>query len=393
MDGNIRFDAVRLKAELTPEGYLRDSPIVARSGVQEYRRADGGIRREYRPPEVVFDAATLANLAGIPIIDTHVGMMSAANVRKHAIGTVLSQGRQDGENMVADIVIHDPTPVTRHGRKELSLAYTVRCDETPGTTPEGTPYDAKVTAITGFNHLAIVERGRAGVARLRLDSDDAVSTDIMNVEIVDREDTEDMSVQNTNGQAPQNNAPAPRPMVSIRVDGLDYPAAPEVERAYARLNEQLTAANKRADTAEAERDSLRTQVTQHEANVAQVRADTAAQIRTRITLEATAKDHGVEVRSDDSDRAIRENVIRKIDGDAQARFDGKSDDYVSALFDSAITRHSQNKRQNDANRAAVNGAGQVVVAPRADGATAIPAVPVINSARVARDLMMRRGRL
>ena len=399
MPDHVRFDAVKFRAEITEDGYLRDSPVIARSGIQEYRMADGKVRREYRPPEVVFDAEALARIAGIPIIDTHIGMMNAANVRKHAIGTVLSQGRQDSENsqnMVADIIIHDPSPVTKHNRKELSLAYMVRTDETPGTTPEGEPFDAKVVAITRFNHLAIVERGRAGVARLRLDSEDAVSTEIGDIEIIDHEDEGEMSGQNNGGNAPQNvPANGGRGMVQVRVDGgLEYPAAPEVNHFITKLQDQVTTEKRRADTLEAERDSLKTQAAQHAAQIDQVRADTANQVRTRIQLEATAKDHGVDVRADDSDRAIRENVIRKIDAEPGLRFDGKSDDYVSALFDNAIKSASDRKRQNEANRAAANGAGQVTI-PRADGVTVAAMVrnAPLSSAKAAREAMLRRGRL
>lgn len=395
MDGNIRYDSVRLRAEMTPEGYLRDSPIVARSGVQIYRRADGGIRREYRPADVVFEPAAMSALAGIPIIDTHVGIMSAANVRQHAIGTVLSSGRKDGDHMVADIVIHDPTPVTKHNRKELSLCYNVRCDENPGETPEGEPYDAKVVAVTSYNHLALVERGRAGVARLRLDSDDAaVSDDIKDLELYRHEDNTDMS--GTNQQPVQAPATVHRPMISVRIDGIEYPAAPEIERHLARLNGDMTAAQKRADTAEAERDALKADVAKHEAALAQVRSDTAVQVRARIALENVAKDQGVDVRADDTDRAIRENIIRKVNGSASARFDDKSDDYVVALYDGALERAGKDKRQNDANRMAVNGvagAGALGVVNRADAAVAAAGAPRITSAAAARAEMARRRTL
>lgn len=297
--------------------------------------------------------------------------------------------------MVADIVIHDPTPVTKHNRKELSLCYNVRCDENPGETPEGEPYDAKVVAVTSYNHLALVERGRAGVARLRLDSDDAaVSDDIKDLELYRHEDNTDMS--GTNQQPVQAPATVHRPMISVRIDGIEYPAAPEIERHLARLNGDMTAAQKRADTAEAERDALKADVAKHEAALAQVRSDTAVQVRARIALENVAKDQGVDVRADDTDRAIRENIIRKVNGSASARFDDKSDDYVVALYDGALERAGKDKRQNDANRMAVNGvagAGALGVVNRADAAVAAAGAPRITSAAAARAEMARRRTL
>lgn len=46
-------------------------------------------------------------------------------------------------------------------QRELSAGYRYRADMTPGTTPEGEPYDGVMREITG-NHVAIVREGRAG---------------------------------------------------------------------------------------------------------------------------------------------------------------------------------------------------------------------------------------
>ncbi len=375
---SIRYDAVPLRATMTPEGYLKDSPVIGRSGVQEYKRADGSIRREYRPPDVVFSAEALAGVHGIPIIDQHVGLMTAANVRQHSIGTVLSAGRQDGNTLVADIVIHDPTPVTKFGRKELSLAYAVRTDETPGNTPEGEPYDARIEAITRYDHLAIVAKGRAGVARLRMDSDDAEATDLPPLADIPADKDKPIMAN----EAPPANAPK---LVVVRVDGIEYSAVPEVERALNRLNADLAAAKLRADAAEAARDTLQGTIDKHAAEIEQVRSDAAGTVRARLELEGVAKTHSVEVRMDDSDRVIREKVIRKLQSDENLKFDGKSDDYVGFAFDAAVEQAAKASKTKQENRAAVNGAGQVA-AVRADAA----GKPVINSAAAARAVMERR---
>lgn len=376
---SIRYDAVPLRAVMTPEGYLKDSPVIGRSGVQEYKRADGSIRREYRPPDVVFSAEALAGVHGIPIIDQHVGLMTAANVRQHSIGTVLSVGRQDGQTLVADIVIHDPTPVTKFGRKELSLAYAVRTDETPGQTPEGEPYDARIEAITRYDHLAIVAKGRAGVARLRMDSDDAESTELP--ALAEFPTDKDKPIMAT--EAP---TPAAQKLVVVRVDGIEYSAVPEVERALTRLNAEVAAAKLRADAAEAARDTLQGTIVSHAAQLEQVRSDAAGTVRARLELEGVAKAHNVEVRMDDSDRVIREKVIRKLQSDDMLKFDGKSDDYVGFAFDAAVDQAAKAIKTKEQNRVAVNGAGPVQ-AIRAD---AVSGKQVINSAAAARAVMERR---
>nr|WP_255568571.1 DUF2213 domain-containing protein [Neoroseomonas alba] len=168
-----RFDFISLEsAQVTPEGWIMDSPIVSRTGVFEYPRGDGTVRREYRPPEEVFAAATLSSMRGAPVTDGHRGRVTKDAHTSAIIGTVMSEGRRDGDTVVAEVVIHAPN---RMGTKrELSLGYAVEMDMTPGVTPDGQPYDAIQRNIR-INHLAVVERGRAGIARLRLDGGDAQS--------------------------------------------------------------------------------------------------------------------------------------------------------------------------------------------------------------------------
>ncbi len=203
----MRYDRAPLKATRTDEGYLVDTPVLTRTGVFEYRDGAGRVRREYRPPEEVFNADSLASLRGKPITDGHPGKVNAQNVRQHMIGTALSAGRQDGQNMVGDIQIFDTGPVDA-GNKELSLGYELELDETPGVSPQGEPYDIVQRHIR-YNHLAVVKRGRAGNARLNLDAADAVTK---------TDEEHDMST------------------VKIRLDnGLSYDAAPEVEQEINRL--------------------------------------------------------------------------------------------------------------------------------------------------------------
>ena len=54
-----RFDNVAFKATKTDEGFIRDTPIVGRTGILVYRNADGTERREYRPPEEAHSLVSL----------------------------------------------------------------------------------------------------------------------------------------------------------------------------------------------------------------------------------------------------------------------------------------------------------------------------------------------
>lgn len=167
-----RYDSIPLgETYFTPEGYLIDHPILTRVGIFEYKNPDGSIRRELRLPEEVFAPESLASYKGKPVILTHeAGMIDSDNVQQEQIGTILSEGMQDGDNVRAQIIIHDARKLD-YGLRELSLGYGLDLEEVPGEW-QGQPYDAIQRNIR-VNHLALVEKARAGdSARLNIDGED-----------------------------------------------------------------------------------------------------------------------------------------------------------------------------------------------------------------------------
>ena len=167
-----RYDSIPLgETYFTPEGYLIDHPILTRVGIFEYKNPDGSIRRELRLPEEVFAPESLASYKGKPVILTHeAGMIDSDNVQQEQIGTILSEGMQDGDNVRAQIIIHDARKLD-YGLRELSLGYSLDLEEVPGEW-QGQPYDAIQRNIR-VNHLALVEKARAGdSARLNIDGED-----------------------------------------------------------------------------------------------------------------------------------------------------------------------------------------------------------------------------
>lgn len=148
-----------------------DHPILTRVGIFEYKNPDGSIRRELRLPEEVFAPESLASYKGKPVILTHeAGVIDSDNVQQEQIGTILSEGTQDGDNVRAQIIIHDARKLD-YGLRELSLGYSLDLEETPGEW-QGQPYDVIQRNIR-VNHLALVEKARAGdSARLNIDGED-----------------------------------------------------------------------------------------------------------------------------------------------------------------------------------------------------------------------------
>ena len=171
-----RRDCIRLDVNdrtfFTEEGYLVDHPIVTSCGIFEYINPDGSIRRELRLPENVFSETSLKTYKGKPIIITHdAGVVNKGNVDREQVGTILSEGYRDKEDVRAEIIIHNTDAMKQRGFKELSLGYNLDLIEQPGTW-NGEPYDAIQTNIV-INHLALVASARAGEqARLNIDSSD-----------------------------------------------------------------------------------------------------------------------------------------------------------------------------------------------------------------------------
>ena len=168
-----RFDSVPMpRAYFTPEGFLKDKPVLTSVGIFEYLNPDGSMRRELRLPEEVFAPESLSSFKGKPVVITHdAGLIDKDNVADNQIGTILSEGERRGDDVVAEIIIHDTDSMKDSGFKELSLGYNLDLDETPGEW-HGQHYDAKQKNIR-INHLALVREARAGEqARLNLDSRD-----------------------------------------------------------------------------------------------------------------------------------------------------------------------------------------------------------------------------
>ena len=165
----VRFDSMPMpRAYFTPEGYLKDRPILTSCGIFEYSD-NGSVRRELRLPEDVFSPESLKSYKGAPVVITHdAGLIDKDNVAENQIGTILSEGERSGDDVKAEIIIHDTDAMKSAGLKELSLGYNLDLDETPGVW-NGQRYDAVQKNIR-INHLALVREARAGEqARLNLD--------------------------------------------------------------------------------------------------------------------------------------------------------------------------------------------------------------------------------
>lgn len=162
-------DAIIDGTRRTKDGYLVAAVKCARTGIQIYLgdelgKPDIGSVRVYRPEEEVFSNDSLATYAGKPCTDNHPNeAVTSENWKDYSVGSIHEGVLREGEFVRIPITLMDKSTVDKvdNGKKEISMGYTMNLDWTPGITPQGEPYDAIQRNIR-INHLAIVDKGRAG---------------------------------------------------------------------------------------------------------------------------------------------------------------------------------------------------------------------------------------
>ncbi len=166
----------------TGEGFLicRNVP-VARTGTQEYLGREIGLTGAdadrvitvCRSSDEVFAQEALASFEGKPVTNDHPpDLIGPEDVNLYEMGHAQNVRRGSGERedyMVADLHIHarELIDAIQAGKREISCGY--ECEYTDNG--DGT-YSQK--RIRG-NHIAVVDRGRAGKLAAILDSNKAVA--------------------------------------------------------------------------------------------------------------------------------------------------------------------------------------------------------------------------
>lgn len=160
--------------EYTDEGFLQVPARISRTGIQDYLAIEMGLSdrdpkdiiKVYRPEEEVFNDKSLSSFANKPVTNNHPPeLVNAKNAKHYTVGMSGPKITQDGMFAKAILHITDAESIEQieSGKVELSNGYTADIEWVSGVTPEGENYDAVQRNIRG-NHIAIVERGRAGSA-------------------------------------------------------------------------------------------------------------------------------------------------------------------------------------------------------------------------------------
>lgn len=325
-----RFDTATFKATVDENGFLVDTPVVARLGVQVYYMEDGTEIREFRPAEEVFKEESLASYQGKPMTLNHV-FVNSDNAKEVVVGSVTGKAEALGSTVIAPIVVYSQQAIdeARAGNaKELSVGYSAYLDETPGWgNPATGEYVLKSDAQESdvptdwqefdaiqrdirVNHLAMVFKGRAGVAKLNMDGQ--------------QENPYTDSVDSTKEDVKE--------MVKIKLDGAtEFEIAPEVAAHIESIKKDSADMKAKADAMEAERDSMKAKVDAMPAEIEKAVKAAKADADELAKLVAVAAEVGVKADGMDA-KAIKVAYVKQVSGLDVAE---KSDAYIDAAFDIA----------------------------------------------------------
>jgi len=317
---------INTKREYTDEGFLKVPARISRTGIQNYLASEMGLEdrnpndiiKVFRPEEEVFSDDSLNSFTNKPITDDHPSeLVTVKNAKNLAVGHAGHEVVRDGDFASTFLYIHDACAIKKveSGKVELSNGYVADIEWVSGVAPSGETYDAIQRNIRG-NHIALVERGRAGSACRVADN------------------------------LPQK---GDKPMAKITIDGVDFEVEGQVAQAVGKLQAKLTDAenetSKKEDEAkkkedefelakkkaEKTEDSLKAQLDAANTKIPTAKAlDKMVADRTALIDSARKIVPEIDVVNKDADTLRKEVVSSKC---PNVQMDSVSSDYINARFD------------------------------------------------------------
>lgn len=161
-----------LRVEITPISKANVCPYVGKE-IPNWRSL--GLEQEtvyqlYRDPEELAKGAK--SFAGKPLLLVHTPSSADSHPRSVTVGAVGDNVIFDPPYLKAPLTVWDGEAIgliERDEQRELSSSYRYDPVMISGVTPEGVPYQGRMTNIRG-NHVAMVVNGRAGSDVLVVDN-------------------------------------------------------------------------------------------------------------------------------------------------------------------------------------------------------------------------------
>jgi hypothetical protein len=320
------FDKVEFSTsqrKYTDEGYLIVPAYIARSGMYQYKAGEVGftdrdpeeIVNIYRPPEEVFNDESMQSFACKPVTNNHPReLVTIDNIKKYSVGMAGMNVEKDEDKLKTVLTITDKCTIKQieDGKCEISNGYTADIDIEEGYA-DAVKYDGVQRKIKG-NHIAVVEKGRAGSA----------------IKIADNEPT------NNNKES----------LMKIKLYDIEFEVSDQVATVVEKLKDEKsqltkTIKAKDADHAKAmtdaksdsqkEVDTLKAQLDDAKSKIVSD-ADLDAKVAARVALvedaKALVKDFDA---TGKSNKDIVKEVVIKCCDDMKDR--EESEDYMKARFD------------------------------------------------------------
>ncbi len=163
-DGHMRVLGSAVTMATVNPYYGREIPDADRLGLDPNR-----VYQIYRDPAAIKQAADSLN--GKPLLEIHKAVSANDHDHDVVVGSI-DNVRWDDPYLRADLTIwvQGAIDAIQSGtKKELSCGYRFIAVMRPGTTWDGTPFDGRMQQIS-YNHVALVETGRAGPTVMVADS-------------------------------------------------------------------------------------------------------------------------------------------------------------------------------------------------------------------------------
>ena len=336
------------------DGFLKGRAVVTNVGVFKYVLPDGSIQRELRLPEEVFAMDSLDSLKMIPVTNGHPReKVNSENVKKYQVGFVGDSVHTDPYHVSVPVTISDPDTIaeSKGGRNSFSCGYNVDLEYKSGTWM-GVDYDAIQRNIR-YNHLAVVDRGRAGDAvTMKFDS-------VQNIAVMFQEEKQDTS--GTKQQA-KNIKEGSNMSQILKIDGVEYEVDKDVIKhlnaleksnkdLQSKFDETQTEFNKTKSTLEAERDDFKQKTEDLKKKLDETEAVTPEMIskavNDRMVVLGAAKVAGVEVKEDQNDLDIKKEIIKTLSPNSAEKIDTADEVYINARFDGALETLEEMKTGSD----------------------------------------------
>lgn len=237
--------------QLTDSGQMIVPCAFARTGVQSYTAGQLGLQdvasdkvvSVMRDEADVFDSASLSSFRSVPVTighpKTEQGLplsVTSENSAELQVGVLEGMPTRDEDTLTGTLVIarQDAIDLIEDGTKELSAGYTCDLEVVDVEGSDSIIYQRNIRA----NHIAIVERGRAG-AMCSIADEDNMDTQNETPEVI--ADEVEVAVEAVEGEVVLSDVEAVVPADAVEDEASDSVDAVEAEVEVAAVEDEEVA--------------------------------------------------------------------------------------------------------------------------------------------------------